>query len=195
MCAALIVVECVLFLLPFDFLMEQLHCSEPLVAMFCNVYSMFCMVWFSLFYMFIHLWRFCVWLRSLLDWWLYKPKHVAHFHTIKTNKLIIHSECEWDSDSSCVDKGKTIKMYKLTQQDALLEEYTNTWYGIAGPGAVAPCLSSRKGETGFLSLKVVHTTDIQAGKSAIYFALGRKVLGDIKPIRSQRTIRVSPVGF
>jgi hypothetical protein len=32
-------------------------------------------------------------------WWcLHKPKHVAHCHTIETNKLIIHSQGEWVFD-------------------------------------------------------------------------------------------------
>jgi hypothetical protein len=42
----------------------------------------------------------------LKEVWLYKPKHVAHCHTIKTSKLSIHSKCEWDFDSCCVEMGK-----------------------------------------------------------------------------------------
>jgi hypothetical protein len=82
-------------------------------------------VWFSSFYGFIHLQCFNVLCQLLVYtgwWWLYKPKHVAHSHTIKINKLVIRSKCEWDFDS-CFWEGKRIKKYKLTQQDVLLENY------------------------------------------------------------------------
>jgi hypothetical protein len=63
----LIVLECVLFLLPFDFFMEQLHCSELLDEMLYNVYSMFSTVWIFLVYEFIHFSRFCIWFRCVFD--------------------------------------------------------------------------------------------------------------------------------
>jgi predicted membrane metal-binding protein len=52
----LIVVRHVLFLLPFDFLMEQLHCLESVVAMFYNV----------LFYVFHNLVFFILWVYPFL---------------------------------------------------------------------------------------------------------------------------------
>jgi hypothetical protein len=119
-----------LFILPFDFLTEQPRCSE-LVMTFYTVYFYVSLVRFSLFYGFIHLLHFCIWLRCVTDcnwlvftawWWLYKSKHVAHCHTIKINKLIIHTECEWDFDSCCVETEKTITKYSNETSG-----FTNCW--------------------------------------------------------------------
>jgi hypothetical protein len=65
-----------LFILPFDFLMEQPHCSDLVVVMFYTVYFYISLVWFSLFHGFIHLLHFCIWLRCVSDcnWtkcWMY----------------------------------------------------------------------------------------------------------------------------
>jgi hypothetical protein len=52
-------------------------------------------------------------------WWLYEPKHVASY---TTNKLILHGQREWEFDNCCIvrdNKGK----HKVTQQEALLEDY------------------------------------------------------------------------
>jgi hypothetical protein len=56
-----------LFIFPFDFLMEQLRCSESVVAMFYKGLFYVFLDLAVLFYGFIHLARFCVWLRCVFD--------------------------------------------------------------------------------------------------------------------------------
>jgi hypothetical protein len=102
-------------------------CDLPYCLFLCFL------VQFSLSYGFIHLSHFNAWLHYVSDcnihcniwihtkcnlivyeqllvysasWWLHKVKHVVHCHIIKTNKLIIHSNCKWDFDSCCAEMEK-----------------------------------------------------------------------------------------
>jgi hypothetical protein len=100
-CECLIVGGC-FFLLPFDFLVELLHCSESVVVMFYSVlFYVFPRSTFLYLYGFIHFSRFRVCLRRM---WSFNS-------TIKTNKLIIYSKCECDSDSRCVETGTKWRSY------------------------------------------------------------------------------------
>jgi hypothetical protein len=67
-------------ILPFDFLMEQLHCWELIVAMFYTVHFYVSWGWFALFYGFIHFSGFCVWLSCVSDcnWRLYYATQQLH---------------------------------------------------------------------------------------------------------------------
>jgi hypothetical protein len=61
------------YLFPFDFLMEQLHCSKSVVAMFYNVlFYVFPQSGFLYLYGFIYLSRFRIWLRCVLSFNSYK---------------------------------------------------------------------------------------------------------------------------
>jgi hypothetical protein len=77
----------VLFLLPFDFLMEQLHCSESVVVMFYIVFLRFSTIWVSLF-----VWVFSPLAFPRLASWCVK------FQQLKNNTKMGFYEMGWDAD-------------------------------------------------------------------------------------------------